>query len=202
MLKQYVAVTLICLASSLASAADLCPNTVIPALGAAQQEYLSAAKELTLLSGCGTQGSYLFYRKWYADHVPAKRSSSQALAILIVLLGASLPLLAFLETTSKSYKLWIAAIGAAIVVAQGLTQSFHLDESWRGYLVAQMRLEFAHNTWQQQIVNASLVAKQESSLQQMQDATETFGKAVSEIVLDETGGYFSASAKARAPQQK
>ena len=82
MLKHCVAVTLFSLASSLAFAADLCPNTVIPALGAAQQEYLSAAKELTLLSGCETQGSYLFYRKWYADHVPVKRSSSQALAIL------------------------------------------------------------------------------------------------------------------------
>ncbi len=63
-------------------------------------------------------------------------------------------------------------------------------------MLAKMQLEFAHNTWQQEVVNASLDA--EHSLDRMQKATSSFADAVSEIVLKETEGYFAESAKARS----
>jgi Protein of unknown function (DUF4231) len=80
-------------------------------------------------------------------------------AVLIIVLGASLPLIAILDQIFKNQKFWIALIGAAIVIAQGFSQTFHYEESWRNYTLAKLELEGSHRLWQKKVVDASLGAE-------------------------------------------
>jgi len=164
--------------------------------------YLKGISELTLFAPCNgekpVEGSYRYYRKWYSDYLPEKRIGSQFFAILTIILGALLPVLVQLGSTSTNYKLWVSLVGAAIVIAQGLGQSLHFDETWKGYMLARIRLEGVHRQWQQEVVDSSFVSDGEKALDRLQEATKEFDHAVATIVIEETERYFTATARARA----
>lgn len=169
--------------------------------------YLKEVSQLTLFARCRgekpekpepVEGSYRYYWQWYSDHLWEKRLGSQFFAILTIILGASLPVLVQLGKASANYKLWVSLVGAAIVIAQGVGQSFHFDETWKGYMVAQMRLEIAHRQWQREIVDASFLSDDAKAIERLQEATKEFDSAVATIIIEETEGYFNATARARA----
>lgn len=222
-MRTLFAALAICLVAQDALAADICDERIIPSLqapasapGSAKDAmpperlgrnavvaaYLKEAASLTLFAGCTdrkpVQGSYLYYKDWYVGHVGLKRFGSQFFAVLTIALAALLPVLTSLERFSKYHKLWISITGAAIVIAQGLTQSFHFDESWKGYMLAQLRLEVAHRQWQREVVDASFLIDGGTTLERLQEATREFDQAVASAVFDETQAYFSATQKARA----
>jgi hypothetical protein len=163
---------------------------VIPRV-ASQQEYLSALKGMTLFSSCDKEGSYLFYKNWYSEHIGPKRLANQLLAFLVIILGAILPLIVYLSLSEKTSKIAVASVGALIVIAQGASQYFSFGNSWQGYMVAKMKLEAAHSVWQHEIIKASLDKEASLSLKMMQEATDQFERSVSSIVLEETVGFFS-----------
>ena len=173
---------------SVAYGSEVCTESVIPSV-ASQQEYLSALKGMTLFSSCDREGSYLFYKNWYSEHLGPKRLTNQLLAFLVIVLGAILPLIVYLPLSEKTSKIAVASVGALIVIAQGASQYFNFGNSWQGYMVAKMKLESAHSVWQHEIIKASL--DKEASLKMMQEATDQFEKSVSSIVLEETVGFFS-----------
>ena len=111
------------------------------------------------------------------------------LAILIIVLGASLPLITILDQVFKNQKFWVAFTGAAIVVGQGFAQVFQYEESWRNYTVAKLELEAAHRLWQKQIIDASF---ETDSLFLVQKATDQFSESVAKIVIKETTGFFDS----------
>jgi Protein of unknown function (DUF4231) len=166
--------------------------------------YLKDVAQLTLFARCRgkepepVEGSYLFYWKWYSDHLLEKRIGSQFIAILTIILGASLPVLVQLGKANANYKLWVSLLGAAIVVAQGVGQSVHFDETWQGYMLARMRLESAHRKWEREIVDASFLPDDAKVIERLQEATNEFDRAVATIVIEETEEYFNATARARA----
>jgi Protein of unknown function (DUF4231) len=96
--------------------------------------YLNSLKGTVLFSGEDVEGSYCQLKGWYGDRMSSRRLGSRMLAVLIIVLGASLPLIAILDQIFKNQKFWIALIGAAIVIAQGFSQTFQYEESWRNYV--------------------------------------------------------------------
>lgn len=186
-MKYLVLLTLIsCI--SFAHGSEVCTESVIPSVPS-QQEYVSALKGMTLFSSCDTEGSYLFYKNWYSEHIGPKRLANQLLAFFVIVLGATLPLIAYLSLSEKTSKIAVASVGALIVIAQGASQYFSFGNSWQEYMVAKMKLESAHSVWQHELIKASL--DKEASLRMMQEATDQFQKSVYSIVLDETVGFFS-----------
>ena len=149
--------------------------------------YLGALEGTVLFSGEDVKGSYCEMKVWYEDRKSTRWIGLRTLAILIIVLGASLPLVTILDHVFKNQKFWIAFIGAAIVIAQGFSQTFQYEESWRNYTVAKLELENAHRIWQKQIIDASLSA---AGLEAAQKATDEFTDSVSKIVIKETTGFF------------
>jgi len=167
------------------------------------QRYLNQLPELQLFASCKTRGSYLYYSTWYERHAPVHRYTAQSLAILVLILGALLPVITHVPRANRFEKLLVALVGAAIVIAQGTSQVFNNDNSWRAYTVSKMKLEFALAEWQHEIVKA---AQETNALQLMQDATERFEKNVEGTVLEETSGFFTtrrtATSSGAASDQK
>jgi len=189
-MKFLFTVILICFSTF--AHAETCKNSVIPAIKADKTNgdvisYLNSLKGTVLFSGEDVEGSYCQLKGWYGDRMSSRRLGSRMLAVLIIVLGASLPLIAILDQIFKNQKFWIAFIGAAIVIAQGFSQTFQYEESWRNYTTAKLELEGAHRLWQKKVVDASLSTE---GLEAAQKATDDFSDSVTKIVLKETTGFF------------
>lgn len=165
------------------------PSTIENATNGEVSKYIDALKGTVLFSDAETPGSYCHLKNWYEERMSSRQFSSRILAVLIIVLGASLPLIVILENTFKNQKFWIAFIGAAIVIGQGFSQTFQYEESWRSYTVAKLELEGAHREWQKRIINAAMAS---NGLQEAKSATDSFSESVSKIVLKETTGFFDS----------
>ncbi|WP_084387811.1 DUF4231 domain-containing protein [Grimontia marina] len=129
----------------------------------------------------------------YLDKSSWKFYATRVLSILIILLGAMLPVVAVFPTFFKDQRVWTVGIGAAIVLSQGILQTFHFEQSWRGQIVAQLELESALRQWQLSVVN--LDGSNSEALDSLKKATLDFDKQVSSIVMNETAGFFDNVSK-------
>ena len=167
------------------------PDCEFP-LPAIQQnrEYIAQLRNLTLFKDCKTEGSYRFYQRWYAERIPWRRFGSRWFAVFIIVLGALLPLVVNWRKTEAHYKVIVPVIGALIVIAQGLSQTFAYETTWRNFMLAHMKLQTAHDAWQHEMIKASSTSAEES-LSRMEKATDAFAGQVSDAVLEETSGFFT-----------
>ena len=177
--------------ASTAAATDAMPCEFhLPAMER-NKEYISQLSNLTLFKDCNTKGSYLYYQRWYEENLPSRRYLSRGLAVLVIVLGAILPVVVNWRNMEAHYKLVVSLIGALIVIAQGVSQTFAYEAAWRNFMLARIKLEGAHDTWQHAMIKASL-GTTDQSLQQMEAATDQFAKQVSDAVREETAGFFTA----------
>ena len=175
-----------------------CQDNLIPSLNkdadiGKVSPYLESLSQTVLFSSADVDGSYCSLKQWYEDRMSSRRFSSRSLAILVIVLGASLPLIAIMDDVFKKQKFWIAFIGAAIVIAQGFSQTFQYEESWRNYTVAKLDLESALRLWQKQVIDSSFSLE---GLAMTQEATDKFSVSVSKIVIKETTGFFDSRTEA------
>jgi hypothetical protein len=103
--------------------------------------------------------------------MPSRRYLSRGLAVLIIVLGAILPVVVNWRKTEAHYKLTVPLVGAPIVIAQGVSQTFAYDAAWRNLMLARIKLEVAHDAWQHGLIKASLGTTDES-VQRMEEATD------------------------------
>jgi len=76
-------------------------------------------------------------RDWYAKHAPRERLGYQSLEILVLALGASVPVAAAVHADAGV----TAVLGAAVVVATGVRSVFRWQENWIGFIDAQIQLD-------------------------------------------------------------
>ena len=76
-------------------------------------------------------------RDWYAKHAPLARLGYQLLEIVVITLGASVPVAAALDADVGV----TAVLGAAVVVATGVRSVFRWQENWIGFIDAQIQLD-------------------------------------------------------------
>jgi len=154
------------------------------------RQYIAQLRNLTLFKDCKTEGSYRFYQRWYAERILWRRFGSRWFAVFVIVLGAVLPLVVNWRKTEAYYKVIVPVIGALIVIAQGLSQTFAYETTWRNFMLARMKLETAQDAWQHEMIKASS-ASAEESLSRMEAATDVFARQVSDAVLEETSGFFT-----------
>ncbi|WP_281557729.1 DUF4231 domain-containing protein [Thalassomonas sp. RHCl1] len=187
-------IILLFLMCSFSTFAGSCKDNLIPKLNKASDvagvgKYLDSLEQTVLFSDAEVDGSYCFFKEWYENRMSSRQRSSRLLAVLIIVLGASLPLIAIMDDVFKKQKFWVGFIGAAIVIAQGFSQTFQYEESWRNYTVAKLELDSAHRLWQKQVVDASF---KKDGFEKVQKATDLFSTSVSKIVTKETTGFFDS----------
>ncbi len=122
--------------------------------------YIELIKGTALFGSEEVQRSFCNVHSWYEKHMSSGRFSSRILAVLILFLGASLPLITILVNKIPNQKLLISCIGAAIVISQGISQTFQYEESWSYHTVAKLELESAHHEWQQKVIRARINEKE------------------------------------------
>jgi len=92
-------------------------------------------------SGSTRQDPHLAYarheRDWYAKHAPLARIGYQLLEVVVIALGAAVPVAAALDADVGV----TAVLGAAVVVAAGIRSVFRWQESWIGFVDAQIQLD-------------------------------------------------------------
>lgn len=66
---------------------------------------------------------------WYDEHARSNRVAYQGLRIVVIVLGAAIPVL----TTSGAPRLAVAVVGGAIVVVEGVQQVFRFQERYISY---------------------------------------------------------------------
>ena len=92
-------------------------------------------------SGSAGQDPHLVYarqeRDWYAKHAPLARIGHQLLEIVVIALGASVPVAVALDADVGV----TAVLGAAVVVAAGVRSVFRWQENWIGFIDAQIQLD-------------------------------------------------------------
>jgi len=76
-------------------------------------------------------------RDWYARHAPRERLGYQLLEIVVITLGASVPVAAALDADVGV----TAVLGAAVVVATGIRSVFRWQENWIGFIDAHIQLD-------------------------------------------------------------
>ncbi len=174
--------------------AETCKGTVLPKLNpeisnAEIVNYLKNLSGTVLFADKEVKGSYCYLINWYEEGMSSRRVSSRLLAMLIIVLGASLPLIGILENIFTYQKFWVAFIGAVIVVGQGFSQTFQYEDSWRNNTIAKLELEAAHRSWQKDIIDALY---DDNGLESAKKATNHFASAVTKIVVTETNGFFDS----------
>jgi len=155
------------------------------------RQYILQLRNLTLFKDCQIEGSYLYYQRWYSERLPWRRFGSRGIAVLVIVLGAILPILVIWRKTEAHYRMIVAVVGALIVIAQGVSQTLALETVWGNFMRAHMRLTAAHDVWQHEMIKASLTSANDS-LSRMEAATDAFAKQVSDTVLDESNAFFTA----------
>jgi len=76
-------------------------------------------------------------RDWYAKHAPLARIGYQLLEVVVIALGAAVPVAAALDADVGV----TAVLGAAVVVAAGIRSVFRWQENWIGFIDAQIQLD-------------------------------------------------------------
>jgi hypothetical protein len=76
-------------------------------------------------------------RDWYAQHAPLARIGYQLLEIVVIALGASVPVAVALDADVGV----TAVLGAGVVLAAGVRSVFRWQENWIGFIDAQIQLD-------------------------------------------------------------
>lgn len=153
--------------------------------------YLQNLQGTAMFAGEDTPGSFLYLHAWYASRRPSRRFTARGFAIMVIVLGAALPLVSASDKLFKHQKFWIPLLGAAIVVGQGIEQTLQSTQSWQNYTLAMLSLEQVHQVWQNRVVDAAL--QPTGGVEAAQKATDDFTEQVAKIVLDETRDFFEAA---------
>lgn len=158
--------------------------------------YLKELSKTKFFQGPSVSGSYQYYLAWYKEKAAKHRIGFRLLGIIVVVLSVILPVIVALEKKIPEQKFIILSISLIIALATGINSFYRFDASWKGYISAQMQLEFKRSVWEAEIAEARSISnvteqlKQLEQLEHAQKATERFIAESNEIIQKETTGYF------------
>lgn len=185
-----IVVALIFLSACNESERNLLPPSQVSNNSSPLNIYLKELSKTNFFQGSSTQGSYLYYHKWYEEKAPRHRSAFRLLGIVVVLLSVFLPVIVALENKIPKQKYIVIITSLIIALATGINSFYRFDVSWKGYISAQMQLESERNAWEAEIAEAKALPNPIQQLNNAKLVTESFISGVNEIIKTETTGYF------------
>ncbi len=136
---------------------------------------------------------------WYQRKKRWPRRLHRLSGILVIALGATIPLLSA-YSDSQPVRITIGAAGAVISVITGLATIYEWQKTWRIFTVAQTELEAHRLRWELALGSADAEPDQEERLRRALAATEVLFEQAALARRIETAEYFAEQADLpRAP---
>lgn len=152
-------------------------------------EYLISLQYLTFFKDEDTKGSVAYNINWYKKRHPYYRVAYRTAGLLLLVLAFAIPLWITLEQPEIAL---LSGFGAFIV---GLASFYSWKSAWAGYYLAQFNLESLTDIYNESITRASLLASTDNdkALEIAVKATQDFMTGSTEVVNEETKGYFKST---------
>jgi hypothetical protein len=125
---------------------------------------------------------------WYEQHSWWPRVLFRTSGAVVVLLGASLPLLAAFTFPRKEIVLSVVSVVLAGLI--GLNAFFHWDEKWRGFKQTELTISHSISVWDLKMIQARHEPEHGAARQLAIEATRDLLESTKQATASETKGYF------------
>lgn len=147
--------------------------------------FISDLKKEKALQDENQVGSLRWYLKWYEERYPSARRkyrwSGVAIILLTFLIGAK---------WHESSVLSLAAIAAIGVAFLSLHSFFGWGTAWRAYYLAKVRIEFALQKYESNLIFAQTISDDDKALSEIYAAYSSLLKTTGEAIEEEGKTYF------------
>ncbi|GCE07027.1 DUF4231 domain-containing protein [Dictyobacter aurantiacus] len=126
--------------------------------------------------------------QWYKQHTPQAKYYFRFSSALIIILSVSIPFLATLDGPWRTTVLPIIAL--LIAGLTGLSAFFRWEDSWKGYMHAQMTLEHLLWLWELKIAEARHEPDAQKGMEIARQATEQLINETRGTIHSEAEEYF------------
>jgi len=109
--------------------------------------------------------------------------------ISLLFLSSSLPFISTVETDVVR-KIILPAVAVAIAFLSGLMSFMTYGESWKNYRKSEIRVRYAHERWNTQVLATQFEKDPEKALAQAKEAASSFLQTMEGIVDTETESFF------------
>ena len=152
--------------------------------------YLQELNKTAFFQDASTLGSFLYYYEWYKSKAPKHRLAFRGLGLIVLLLSVLLPVIVAAEEKIPKRKAVVIFISLAIALSTGINSFYRFDSSWKGYITAQLQLEYERNIWEAEIAKASAMVDPTDQVKSATLSTENFINRTNDIIRQETTGFF------------
>jgi hypothetical protein len=125
---------------------------------------------------------------WYEQHSWWPRVLFRLSGAVVVILGASLPLLAAFSFPRKEIVLSVVSVLLAGLI--GLNAFFHWDEKWRGFKQTELTISHSISVWDLKMIQARHEPEHGEARKLAIEATKDLLGSTRQATASETEGYF------------
>lgn len=155
---------------------------------------LSEFEQTSLICGTGSKGSVDSMIEYYRRRARQKRLLFRAASILLIALGASLPLVAaFGKEFLRDKDIALSVMSALIAFLAGLLSHFRWEVGWRSQTEALFALKAERSAWEAAVVLAKMHPDEEAAVKFLTNAFERFRARTFEIAREERGKFFKTA---------
>lgn len=153
-------------------------------------KYLTDLQEVLFFKGKEDNGSLAWFVDYYNKHAGRTMRWFRLFGVLVIVLSASLPLLAAYEAQLPGGTMIVSLVAVLIAIATGISTFFRWDVGCQGYIGAKLALLDLESNGHVKIAWARREPDAAGGLTQAQEATEQFMRQAHLLVMAETKGYF------------
>ena len=159
----------------------------------------------SFLGGPEVADSFESMLSYYRKQTRAKRRWFRTASIVLMALGAALPVVAAFGSQAKwngwqlNQNLVVSIMSAAIAFLTGVLSHFRWEVGWRAQTEALFALRAEKTAWENAVALAKLQPNEEEAVKLISQAFEQLRIRAFEITRDERGKFFKA---AQPPQVK
>jgi uncharacterized protein DUF4231 len=157
----------------------------------ALEKYLEEVQKTRFFQGEEVGGSFAQAREFHGKRAGFRRTAFRRWGMLVVILSATLPVVAAFSDMLPAGTLLVSLMAAAIAILTSANSFFHWDTGWQGSTNVQMGIDQLYDNWQFAIANARTNTNGSDGLEQARKATQEFVDAVHELIEAEAREYLS-----------
>ena len=157
----------------------------------ALERYLIEVQKTRFFQDQEVGGSFAQAREFHAKRASYRRTAFRRWGMLVVILSATLPVVAAFSDTLPGNTLLVSLMAAAIAILTSANSFFHWDTGWQGSTNVQIGIDVLYDNWQLAIANARTNRNESEGLEQASKATQEFMDAVHQLIESEAKEYLS-----------
>jgi len=165
----------------------------------ALENYLVEIKKTRFFQDEKEGGSFAQSREFHGKRASIRRKEFRRWGMLVIILSATLPVVAAFSDALPGKTLLVSIMAAAIAILTSANSFFHWDTGWHGSTNVQIGIDNLYDDWEIGIVNAKTNTDPVEGLEQARKTTKIFFDATHNLIESEAKEYLSQQ---RFPEAK